>query len=76
MTVARLAISFDQELAREVRKAAGKQPTSAWLADAARRKLRAEGLLRVVGEWEADHGVLTAAELGATERKQRGTRRK
>ena len=44
MTVARFAISFDQALAKQVRKAAGKEPTSSWLADAARRKLRAEGL--------------------------------
>lgn len=39
MSVARLAVSFDEELARAVRRAAGKEPTSSWLADAARRKL-------------------------------------
>jgi hypothetical protein len=63
MTVARFAISFDEALARAVRKAAGKQPTSAWLADAARRKLRGEGLLQVVREWEAEHGEITPDEL-------------
>lgn len=71
MTVARFAISFDPELARAVRKAAGDQPTSAWLADAARRKLRAEGLLEVVQSWEEEHGELTAAELRAVERTQK-----
>jgi hypothetical protein len=76
MTVARLAVSFDRELARAVRRAAGKQPTSAWLADAARRKLRAEGLLQVVREWEAEHGTLTDAELRAAAKSQRGRRRK
>jgi len=76
MTVARLAISFDQELARAVRRSAGKQPTSAWLADAARRKLRHEGLLRVVREWEDEHGDLTRTELDAARRKQRPRRRK
>jgi hypothetical protein len=75
MTVARLAISFDQELARAVRKAAGREPTSAWLADAARRKLRSEGLLRVVDEWEKVHGKLTERELEAVERQQRRRRR-
>lgn len=75
MTVARLAISFDSELARAVRRAAGKQPTSAWLADAARRKLRAEGLLRVVGEWEGEQGALSETELRAARRKQRARRR-
>jgi len=76
MTVARLAVSFDQELARAVRKAAGKEPTSAWLADAARRKLRAEGLLRVVREWESEQGPLSDAELRAAEGKRRPRRRR
>jgi len=58
MTVARFAISFDQALAKQVRKAAGKEPTSSWLADAARRKLRAEGLLAVITEWEEEFGAL------------------
>jgi hypothetical protein len=75
MTVARFAVSFDRELAREVKKAAGKQPTSAWLADAARRKLRAEGLTRVIEKWESEHGALSEAELAAAELK-RGKRRK
>jgi hypothetical protein len=74
MTVARFAISFDPELADAVRKAAGHEPTSAWLADAARRKLRSEGLLRVVTEWEQSHGEITAAELRAVARKQRHRR--
>jgi hypothetical protein len=71
MTVARFAVSFDEDLARAVRKSARGEPTSAWLADAARRKLRAEGLLEAVSEWEAEHGALTAAELKAAESKQR-----
>jgi hypothetical protein len=70
MTVARFAISFDKELARQVRRAAGRQPTSSWLADAARRKLRAEGLLEVVREWEAVHGTLLETELRDVRRKQ------
>ena len=76
MTVARLAVSFDEELARAVRRAAGKEPTSSWLADAARRKLRAEGLLRTVDDWEAEHGELTDAELEAVAKRQRSRRRK
>lgn len=71
MTVARLAVSFDPELARAVRRAAGKQPTSAWLADAARRKLRADGLLREVHAWEAEHGELTPTELKRAARAQK-----
>jgi hypothetical protein len=71
MSVARFAISFDKKLAREVRRAAGSEATSAWLADAARRKLRSKGLLSVVGDWEDEHGILTADELQALERKFR-----
>jgi hypothetical protein len=74
MTVHRFAISFEPALARAVRKSAGKEPTSSWLADAAKRKLRAEGLLRAVGEWELEHGEITDAELRAAERKRRPRR--
>ncbi len=76
MTVTRLAISFDRELARAVRRAARGQATSAWLADAARRKLRAQGLLQVVREWEAEHGEITQAELDAEAKRQRRRRRR
>ena len=76
MTVARIAVSFDKKLASAVRRAAGSEPTSTWLADAARRKLRAQGLERVVREWEAEHGELLAPELRAAERKRRAARRK
>jgi hypothetical protein len=75
MSVARFAVSFDQKLARAVRRASGKEPLSSWLADAAQRKLRAEGLLKVVGEWEAEHGRLNDTELQAAERRQRRRRR-
>jgi hypothetical protein len=76
MTVARLAVSFDKKLASAVRRAAGNQPTSVWLADAARRKLRAEGLLGVVRDWEKEHGELSEVELKALNRKQLGRRHK
>jgi hypothetical protein len=76
MTVARLAVSFDRDLARKVRRAAGKQPTSAWLADAARRKLQAEGLLEIIAGWERDHGRITEKELSEAARKRSRARRK
>jgi hypothetical protein len=75
MTVARFAISFEPELARAVRRAAGDEPTSTWLADAARRKLRAEGLLKAVGSWEDEHGAITAAELASASRGRKRRRR-
>jgi hypothetical protein len=63
MTVARIAISLDAELARALRKAAKGEPLSAWIADAARRKLRAAGLRQVIGDWEDEHGEISPAEL-------------
>lgn len=75
MTVARLAVSFDAKLARAVRKAAGKETTSAWLADAARRKLQSEGLLTTVSEWEREHGAITQEERRKAEREIRPRRR-
>lgn len=76
MTVQRFAISLDAELARQVRKTAAGEPISAWLADAARSKLRAAGLLEAVQGWEAVHGEITLEELRAAERRQRAPKRR
>jgi hypothetical protein len=75
MTVARLAISIDADLARAVRQAAAEETTSSWMADAARRKLRAEGLLEVVQDWEREHGEIAEAELRRVARRQQRRRR-
>lgn len=76
MTASRFAVSMDSGLARTIRKAAGKTPVSAWLADAAERKLRAEGLLRVVKGWETEHGDITDAEVKKALQKRRPRRAK
>jgi len=68
MTAGRLAISLDPRLAEQIRAAAGPGSVSSWLADAAERKLRSQGLRAVVSEWEAEHGELTAAEKGRARR--------
>ena len=70
MTVARFAISLDRDLARQIRRSAAGEPTSAWLADAARRKLRSEGLMEAVRAWEAEHGEITEKEMRTVEREQ------
>lgn len=70
MTVARFAISLDRDLARQIRRSAAREPTSAWLADAARQKLRSEGLMQVVRAWEAEHGEIAAKQLLAVEHEQ------
>lgn len=62
MTTARLAISVDADLAERIREAADGGTVSGWLADAAERKLRAQGLREVVADWQAEHGPFTEAE--------------
>ena len=65
VAIERLTISLESGLAAAVRDAAvtDEQNMSAWLADAARRRLVTRGLHDVVADWEAVHGELTEAEL-------------
>jgi hypothetical protein len=56
MPVTRWAISLEKELAKRIKRSAAREPISAWIADAARRKLRSEGLLDAVTTWEKDSG--------------------
>jgi hypothetical protein len=65
MKVDKLSISFDPELGDAVRSAAAQagKPVSAWLAEAAASKLRAEALADFLTGWEAEHGVLSADEI-------------
>lgn len=67
MAVERITVSLDAELAAAVRAAADAdaQNVSAWLADAARRRLASRGLRTVVAEWEAEHGPFSDDELTA-----------
>ena len=71
MAVERLTVSFADELAAAVRAAAAEdeQNTSAWLAEAARRRLASRGLGEVIAAWEARQGELTDAELAAARRR-------
>lgn len=68
-----LIVSLPPDLAADVREAAEEdgQRMSTWLADAARRRLKARGLRQVVAEWEAFNGPFTEEEL-ATARKRLG----
>lgn len=69
MKVDKLSISIDPELGDAVREAAGRSgmAVSAWLADAARRKLREQALTEFLAEWQAKHGDLTAEEIARAE---------
>ena len=70
MKVDKLSISFEPDLGDAVRSAAAQagKPVSSWLAAAAASKLRAEALAELLSGWEAEHGLLTAAEVAQAER--------
>jgi hypothetical protein len=65
--VDKLSVSFDPDLGDAVRGAARHRGSSlsAWLAEAAAAKLRAEALADYLADWEARHGPLTADELAS-----------
>ena len=67
MKVDKLSISFNPDLGDAVRGAArqGGTSLSAWLADAAAAKLRAEALAEYLGDWEKTHGPLTDEDLAS-----------
>jgi hypothetical protein len=69
VNVDKMSVSFDPDLGDAVRSAAAKagKPLSAWLAEAAAGKLRAEALAEFLAGWESDHGVLTAEEIARAE---------
>jgi hypothetical protein len=50
MSSTRTAVSLDKELVRAIRRVAGNEATSTWIADAARRKLGSPALLEVIDE--------------------------
>jgi hypothetical protein len=70
MTVKRLAISMDPELADEIRARADAEgiSVSAWLADAARREIRHRGLGELLAREEAERGPVTTQERQDVER--------
>ena len=68
---ANLAVSFDPTLANRVRGAAEKESggnVSAWLAEAAREKLRLDAGWAAVKSYEAEHGKISADALARVDR--------
>lgn len=60
-----MSVSFETELGRAVRTSASSSglSVSAWLAEAARDRLRLEALGEAVAAWEQVHGRLSEAEI-------------
>jgi hypothetical protein len=69
MGVVKRSVSIDSEVAAAAEEAAVADGVSfsAWLSEAAERRLRARDGLRGVGEWEATVGALSPEELAAGE---------
>lgn len=67
----KVAITIDPEVHAGVVAAARAEgvSVSAWMTGAARQALKVREGLAAVGEWEAEHGPLTAAELAAARRR-------
>jgi len=63
-------VSFDLELGRAIRTSAsdGNQSVSAWLAEAARDRLRLEALGEAVWAWEEQYGDLSDDEVADADR--------
>lgn len=61
----KLAITVDPDIHRKVIEAAAAEgvSVSSWMTAAAGRALKVRDGLAAVAEWEAEHGLLTAAEL-------------
>ena len=69
MTVKKLSVALDDNIAEQVARAADRagMSVSAWLNHAAETELAIEAGLDAVREWERDHGSLTDAELRAAD---------
>jgi hypothetical protein len=65
MGVEKMSVSFDLELGEAIRASAaeGNTSVSAWLAEAARDRLRLEALGGAITAWESEFGALTDAEV-------------
>jgi hypothetical protein len=72
-----LAITVERDVHDRIVEAAEAEGSSisAWLTRAARQALRIRDGLAAVAEWEAEHGVLTEAELQAARQRLSGPKR-
>lgn len=69
MTVRKLSVALDPDVAEAAMQAAQRAGTSlsVWLNRAATTELPLERGLDAVRDWEADHGALSPAELAAAD---------
>lgn len=77
MAAAKYSASMEDVLLADARADAEAEglTLSSWLAAATADRLRLKALHRLVDEWEAEHGAITAAEIDALEDKVAEARR-
>jgi hypothetical protein len=65
MGVEKMSVSFDLDLGEQIRSAAQAESlsVSAWLAEAARDRLRNDALAHAIEMWEEEFGPITEDEL-------------
>jgi hypothetical protein len=70
MGVEKMSVSFELGLGEAIRTSAGAagRSVSAWLAEAARDRLRLEALGDAMAAWEVEFGALTEAEVAEAAR--------
>ena len=75
MKVDKMSISLAPDVGEAVRDAAKREGVSlsAWLSDAAARKLRANAFREFIDEWEAEHGAITEEEMTRARRELSGS---
>jgi hypothetical protein len=75
--VEKMSVSFDLELGEAIRSSAtgNDQGVSAWLAEAARDRLRLEALADAISAWEEEYGALSDDEVAEAERQLSTPRR-
>lgn len=78
MGVEKMSVSFDLELGEAIRTSANDThvSVSAWLAEAARDRLRLEALGQAVESWEREFGPLTDVEVAEADRILQGRSRR
>jgi hypothetical protein len=71
MTVRKLSIALDPEVARKAEASARRHGASlsGWIDEALRARLRIEEGLAAIADWESEHGALSAGELAAADRR-------
>lgn len=62
----RLTVTLPGDLLDAVREQAGRGQVSSWIAQAAAERLGRERLAAALADYEAEHGVITDADIAAS----------